>query len=199
MKDKIKKTFKFVFGNDKDIASTFGVSCFITGICLSLFTFMFKINSRESTFLIYTSSMCFFLWILITQGVKIGIKTVDKFVVELIRALFALLILSYSLSISLKLKTYNDLSFYSHAIIMAIFLLICVYYFVTKTKWFLSFIKKIFFQIKDKLFSKKTENKFKIAIENTTAFLVSLSGLIIAVGTIITAIIQFSSVFNKLH
>lgn len=193
MIDKIKKLIKLFFGSDKDIRSTFGISLFFTGLCLSLFAFMFETNSRESIFLIYASSICFFLWILMTQGVK----TADKCIVELIRVVFVLFFLSCSLSISLKLKTYNSLSFYAHATIMTILLLICAYYFVSKIKWFLLFIKRMYFQIKNKLFPNKTENRLKMAVENATAFLASLSGLIIAVGTIITAIIQvFSTVFK---
>lgn len=193
MIDKIKKLIKLVFGSDKDIRSTFGISLFFTGLCLSLFTFMFETNSRESIFLIYASAICFFLWLFITYGSEIA----DKLILTLVRVLLSLLFLSIALSIFLKLETYNNsFSFYLNAVIMIILLLICAYYYVSKAKWILSLMKKMYIQIKDKLFFNKTENKFKLAVENTTAFLVSLSGLIIAVGSIVTAIMQLSSVFK---
>lgn len=193
-KNIIHKIIKLLYGSDEDLSFTVETSLFLTGITLLLFAMNFGNKTREYEFLICLSSSCFFLWILVTQG----INGFDKLLWGLFRFLLFFFLLFIALTIYLNLEKCSDPQFYGSASLMVIFFLLCFYYLIIKVKSIFRFFKKVFFQIRDRLFSvNRSSSNTRKFIENATSFLVLISGLLIAAKSIIEMIFQFFDYINK--
>lgn len=183
--DKLKKIIHKIsnvaFGTDENISFTLACAFFFTGTLLTLFAITFNQGSREFLALIYPSSLCFYLCLLIGQGY-------DKFyklLWEIMRFIFFLIFLLGALLIFLNLEKYNDIRFYVSITVMVILILFCFYYLVVKTKSIFRLLKKIFFQIRNKLFSiNHSSSGIKKIIENLTSFLLLIAGLLVAAKSI---------------
>ncbi len=193
MKAKIKQAFKIIFGTDENILFKLNISILISIAIFTLFSFLLSKGTFQANFFTLVSTVLLCIWIILTRGGD----TFEKFAYETVRLFAFLLILLFSLDACY--------SFYSskNKVIIAIFIILgilfCSYYFVSKLSDIFDFVKRIFLNIKIKLFNSKepATSKTKSLIENVTAFLVSIGALAIAIRTITDTIFQIINSFNK--
>lgn len=192
MKEKIKKIFRFIFGSDNSIFFKMSCSLFIMAITFAILGIL-SYEGSDNTFTII-SSVVFSIWLNIVQGAD----SVEKFVYELIRLSIFFLIFILSLCVCLSYALDNTSANVILVYLSCFGLLICIYYFISKTISIINFIKKIFSKIKAKLFNSPSPapNKIKALIENVTAFLVAVGGLTVAIKVITESIFQVLDYFK---
>lgn len=194
IKELAKKIYKLIFGTENNLTLTVSISFLITAIILFLFALLSQGNLNVNNAFIYMSALFFSLWILLIQGAD----SVDKFVCELVRLLLFSLILIYSLiSCWYVIQDKNSVNF-TLVILCSFGLCLCSIYFVSKVIDILNFIKKVFLQIKSKLFNttEPATTKATALIENVTAFLVAIGGFTVAIKAITETIFQIIDYFK---
>ncbi len=187
----IKRYIKMFFGTENNILLKLNFSLFISAILFLIFSIFAKEQNNlliYNTF-IYISSILFGCWLALAKEYDSIWETIK----ELIRLFVFFVILIYSLNFCLN----SCFSLYgTQLIIKSIFscigIIICSFYLMAKFIDIFILIKKVFTQIKHKLFNsiQPTTSKAKTLIENITAFLVSIAGLGIAIKTIIEPLID---------
>lgn len=194
MKKNIKKIFRFIFGSDNSIFFKMSCSLFIMAITFAILGILsYENQGSDNTFTII-SAVVFGIWLNIVQGVD----SVEKFMYELIRLSIFFLIFLLSLCVCLSYALDNASVNVILVYLSCLGLLICIYYFISKTISIINFIKKIFSKIKVKLFNSTNPapNKIKALIENVTAFLVAVGGLTVAIKVITESIFQVLDYFK---
>lgn len=191
MKEKIKKVIKKIFGTENNLFLKINLSCFFTGTLFCIFALMFEKEYPSQPNIIFTniSAILLAIWI-------ITLETKDKpwkIITEFFRLIFFFFILFFSLNFCINLSVkYNGFLLILFSIFSCIGMLLCSFYLVAKFIDIFIFAKKVFKQIKEKLFNsvQPATSKAKALIENITAFLVSIVGLGIAIKTIIEPLIN---------
>lgn len=191
MKEKIKKVIKKIFGTENNLFLKINLSCFFTGALFCIFALMFQKEypSQPTIIFSYISAILLAIWMA-------TLETKDKpweIIKEFIRLIIFFLILLYSLNFCINLSVnYSGFLLILFSTLSCIGILSCSFYFLAKFIDIFHFIKKVFTQIKQKLFNsvQPATSKAKALIENITAFLVSIAGLGIAIKTIIEPLIN---------
>ena len=191
MREKIKKFIKIIFGIENNITLKIDCSFFISAILFLTFSLIAKEQNNiqvYNTFLCISSSL-FGFWLAFIPNYT----SILDFFIELIR----LLIFSYFLYLSFNFcfylsAMYNGFLLILFSILSCIGILISTFYFISKFTNIFNWFKKIFNQVKEKLFNsvQPATSKAKALIENITAFLVSIAGLGIAIKAIIEPLIN---------
>lgn len=188
---KIKKIIKNFFGTENDILLKFSLSCFFTGILFMIFAFLFQNDTTQQptkTFT-YISGILFAIWLISIENEN-SIKETIK---ELFRLIFSFVVLILALDFCLNQSIhFNGLKLISYSLLSCIGILSCIFYLISKFIDILKLIKKIIIHLKNKLLNteKQTPSKIKSLIENTTAFLLAISGLGVAIKAIIVPLIN---------
>lgn len=163
------------------------LSFLITGILFFIFPI---INNTYITVEIfpYISGISIAIW-----AISLGNKNSYKMIIEFIKLLFFVCFLCSSLNFCIA-NNDNLQNRYAiiHSIISAFEIFYCAYYLISKFISIFNYTKNIFNQIKEKLFnSVQTETtKLKSFIENITALLTSIVGLIVIIKTIVEPLIN---------
>lgn len=189
MKQKIKKLFKIIYGNDSNIYFKLTVTFFIACIVFLLFMITAPQNSNEWLFFVTAFDMSFAIWLIMAKGAN----SATKFAYELLRLIIFIGTFIYSFYTLYFFDFYNNL----RIAISCIGLIASLYYFVVIFTTLFDFIKKLFNTIKSKLFNsvQSTESKIQKLIETITTFLVSIASLGVAIKTIIEPLVN---IFNQL-
>lgn len=191
MKEKIKKLIKIIFGTENNILLKLDCSFFISAILFLIFSlFIQKQNSIQAyTMFLYISAILFGFWLAFIGN--------SHSVQELFKELFRLYIFFIVLIFSLDFCINSCINVYGtelliKAILSCIGIISCSFYLIAKFIDIFLFTKKVFTQIKEKLFNsvQPATSKAKALIENITAFLVSIAGLGIAIKAIIEPLIN---------
>ena len=191
MKEKIKIIIKIIWGTENNLLLKLNLSFLFAGILFFAFAFMFQKEypSQPTMTFSYISGVLLAIWL-------ITLETKDKpmeIIREFIRLIIFFFILTYSLFFCVNLCVkYNGFSLILFSILSCIGILSCLFYLIAKFIDIFNFTKKIFKQIKEKLFNsvQPATSKAKALIENITAFLISIAGLGIAIKTIIEPFIN---------
>lgn len=191
MKGKIKKIINKIFGTKNNIWLKANLSCFFTGALFCIFALMFEKEypSQPTMVFSYISGLLLAIWL-------ITLESKDKpriIIIESIRLMAFFCILVYSLNFCINFSVeYNGFLLILFSILSCIGILLCSFYLIAKFIDIFYFVKKVFKQIKEKLFNsaQPATSKAKALIENITAFLVSIAGLGIAIRTIIEPLIN---------
>lgn len=191
MNEKIKKLIKILLGTENNLFLKINLSFFFTGALFSIFALMFQKEypSQPSTVFTYISEFLLAIW-LVTLESK---DKPGKIIVGFIRLIIIFFILFYSLNFCINLSVkYSGFLLVLFSILACIGILFCSFYLIAKFIDIFLFTKKVFKQIKEKLFNsvQPATSKAKALIENVTAFLVSIAGLGIAIKTIIEPLIN---------
>lgn len=198
IKDLFKKVFHLIFGIQNNIMFILSSSFLITAIIYIILAFISQENHNAATVFIYISGFLFSIWITLTQGPDSAPKFFGG-IVRLYVFLFLFILSLYNcLIFALEYSSTNNFMNIIIIIISSILLLLCSIYFVSRLMNILYFIKKIFAQIKIKLFNttNPATTKVKALIENITAFLVAIGGLTVAIKVITESIFQVMDYFK---
>lgn len=183
MKQKIKKLFKILYGNDNNISFKLTTTFFTACIIFLLFMINAPQNTNEWLFFVIAFDISFAIWLILAKGADSSLK----FAIELFRLMFFLGAFIYSF------YTFYFLNFYGNLriAISCIGLLVSLYYFVVIFTTLFDFVKKLFNTIKSKLFNSVQSAKgIPKLVENITTFLVSIAGLGVAIKTIIEPLVK---------
>lgn len=191
MKEKIKNIINKIFGTKNSIWLKANLSCFFTGALFCIFALMFQKEypSQPAIIFTYISAILLAIWM-------ITLETKDKpwkIITEVFRLIIFFFILYPSLNFCINLSVnYSGFLLLLFSILSCIGILFCSFYLIAKFIDIFLFTKKIFKQIKEKLFNsvQPATSKAKALIENITAFLISIAGLGIAIKTIIEPLIN---------
>lgn len=190
MKEKIKKIIKIIFGTQNNLLLKLNGSLFISAILFLIFFITIKEQNNPLAYNIffYMSAILFGFCLALIQNNSIW---------EILKELFRLYIFFIMLILSLNFCINSSINLYDNKLIIGsiascIFIIICSFYLIAKFIDIFVFVKKVFRQIKQKLFNstQPATSKAKALIENITAFLVSIAGLGIAIKTIIEPLIN---------
>lgn len=191
IKDVVKKLIKKIFGTENNIWLKANLSCFFTGFLFFIFALMLQKASPSQPTMVFTyiSEILLSIWF-------ITLESKDKpweIIKEFFRLMIFFFILVYSLHFCINLSVnYNGFSLIVLSILSCIGILLCSFYLIAKFIDIFLFTKKVFKQIKEKLFNsvQPATSKVKALMENITAFLVSIAGLGIAIKAIIEPLIN---------
>lgn len=191
MKENIKNVIKKLFGTENNLFIKINLSCFFTGTLFCIFALMFQKEypSQHAIIFTYISAILLAIWM-------ITLETKDKpwkIITEVFRLIIFFFILYPSLNFCINLSVnYSGFLLLLFSILSCIGILFCSFYLIAKFIDIFLFTKKIFKQIKEKLFNsvQPATSKAKALIENITAFLISIAGLGIAIKTIIEPLIN---------
>lgn len=191
MKEIIKKIIRVIFGTQNNLFIKMNLSCFFTGVLFCIFALMLQEEYPSQPTTIFSNISGFLLgtW-LITLETK---DKPSKIIGEVFRLIIFFFILYPSLNFCINLSiNYSGFLLLLFSILSCIGILFCSFYLIAKFIDIFLFTKKIFKQIKEKLFNsvQPATSKAKALIENITAFLVSIAGLGIAIKTIIEPLIN---------
>lgn len=191
MKKSIKKILINILGNQNNLYIKLNCSIIISGILFTIFSIMAQ---NQHAVQAYNTFSCIAGILL---GIWLSIIQYNNSLIDFFKKLFLLLIffiififsLDFCINWGLKLSGFK---FFSGSILSCLGIIACSFYFISKFVDIFIFVKKIFIQIKQKLFnsSQSATSKIKSLIENITAFLVSIAGLGIAIKTIIEPLIN---------
>lgn len=194
MKESVKKIFKAIFYDKNSVILKLNISLFITAIIFSIFALLSQEISGSSFILTIISAFYFSIWLILIKGSN----SIQKFLFELS--------LLYIFFVILLLSIYGCLNFilnYNSSNIIVIIasslgLFCCIFYLTSKLIIIFSLIKKVFTQIKLRLYNTNNPapTKIKTLIENITAFLAALGALTIAIRVIVESIFQIISYFK---
>lgn len=188
---KIKKLIKIIFGTENNILLKLNCSLFISAILFLIFSILVKKQNNlqaYNTFL-YTSSILFGSWLALAKEYD-SIWEIFK---ELLRLFLFFIILIFSLNFCISSSIHlHGVDLIIKSIFSCIGIISCSFYLIAKFIDIFILIKKVFMQVKQKLFNsfQPATSKAKSLVENITAFLVSIAGLGIAIKTIIEPLIN---------
>ena len=178
-------------GSLSNITLKLNCSFFISAILFLIFSVFVKEQNNIQAYNIFLgiSSLLFGFWLSFLPPYD----SMWGFSQELIRLFIIFIILIPSLNFCIK----SSISLHGvELIVKSIFSCICIiiscFYLISKFIDIFIWFKKIFKQIKEKLFNsvQPATSKAKALIENITAFLISIAGLGIAIKTIIEPLIN---------
>lgn len=191
MKEKIKNVIKKVFGTENNLFIKINLSCFFTGVLFCIFALMFQKEYPSQPSIIFSCISCILLaiWLITLESKDRPWEIIKEFI--RLMAFFFSLFFSLNFCINLSIS-YNGFLLILFSILSCIGILSCSFYLVAKFIDIFNFAKKVFTQIKQKLFNsvQPATSKAKALIENITAFLVSIAGLGIAIKTIVEPLIN---------
>lgn len=186
---KLKSIVVNIFGTKNNIKSKLNLSFFITGIFFFFLIVLFKDNNTIASAYTIVSGTLLAFWIISSKNVN----SLYDYFWEVLRFIFFFVLLFISLYISIvEIPVSQGIKFLGLLLLSSILLLCCSFYYISKFADIFTIIKNAFVQAKDRLFdSIQTEtSKTKALIENVTAFLVSITGLGIALKTIVEPLIN---------
>ncbi len=195
MKQKIKNIFKILFGTNSDILLKINFSSLITGIIFFILAVGTPENNPNSAEIFtYIAGICFAIWINIIQE----FDSASKFMTEFSRLTIFFIIFIFSAYNCLTFSSNYDSNSIVKVAFSSVGLFLCSFYFVSKLMSIFNFIKKMFRNIKIKLFNSDNpaNSKTKALIENITAFFVSIGGLTVAIKVIAESIFQVFDYFK---
>lgn len=195
MKQKIKIIFKILFGVNSDILLKINFSSLITGIIFFILAVgTLENNPNSAEIFTYISSFCLAIWISVMQESD----STSKFMTEFIRLTIFFIIFIFSAYNCLTFSLNYDSNSVVKVAFSSIGLFLCSFYFVSKLMSIFNLIKKMFRNIKIKLFNSDspTNSKIKSLIENITAFLVAIGGLTVAIKVITESVFQIFDYFK---
>ena len=190
----LKKAFNLIFDVRNNIMFILSSSFLITAIIFILLALISQENRNASTIFTYISGFLLSVWINLVQESN----STQKFAGGLTRlfVFFIIFILSLynCLDFAIEYNSQNTIK----TILSSIGLLLCTIYFVSRLMNIFSFVKRMFAQIKMKLFNttNPATTKAKALIENITAFLVAIGGLTVAIKVITESIFQVMDYFK---
>lgn len=186
----MRQIIKNIFGINNNMTLKIHISCFITGILFSIFAIMNqKINISVSETFSVLSGVLLAIWLITAQDTN----SVWEIFKEFMRLFACFVILIFSLEFCIvSVYNFQGIQLIVRSILYCVGLLCCSIYLVSKFFDIFSFFKKIFKQIKVKLFGSVNpdSNRIKTLIENTTTILVSIAGLGVAIKTIVEPLIK---------
>lgn len=189
--EKIKKFMYNIFGVKENVRSKLAISFFIVCIIFFLFLMDAPENTYEFTFFMLAFDISFSLWLIIAKGAD----SATKFVIELVRLIVFLGFLLFSIYFFYFFDFYNGIKRIIYAILSIIGLFTSVFYFISLFNAIYNFSKNIFEKIKSKLFGsihsadEKTKS-FTSFIQNISALLVAIGGLVLTVKGVIEPLIK---------
>lgn len=191
MKRKISTIIKYIFGTQNNILLKLNISLFISAILFYIFAILIKDQSNPEPYntFIYISSILFFIWMLFAQYNN----SIRELMFEIVRLITFFCILVFSLNFCINTSIgLSGVRLISCSILSCIGIIGCSFYLTSKFIDIFALVKKIFTQIKQKLFDsdQPSTSKIKSLIENITAFLVSIAGLGVAIKAIIEPLIN---------
>lgn len=193
MKQTVKKIIKVIFGNSDNLRFKIVVTSFVMAIIFCLLALVSAENNSAINIFTIMSSIFFSAWLIIVQGSD----SASKFLYEFVRLLVFLLIFIYSLQYCAQFalgQSSNTL----FVVLSCLGLFLCAFYFISKFADIFEFVKKVFRQIKIKLFNtaNPAKTKFTALLENITAFWVAVGGFTVAIKVIVESIFQTLSYFE---
>jgi len=191
MKEKIEKIIKIIFGTQDNLLLKLNCSFFISAILFLIFSIIIREQNNPQAYntFLNISATLFGSWLAILQD-NHSIFGIFK---ELIRLLIFFITLIFSLHFCISSSiNLHGIYLTIGSIASCIGIIICSFYLTAKFIDIFVLVKKVFKQIKQKLFNsvQPATSKAKALIENITAFLVSIAGLGIAIKTIIEPLIK---------
>lgn len=191
MKEKTKKIIKTIFGTENNLFIKMNLSCFFTGVLFCIFALMFQKEypSQPTTVFSYISGILIAIWMITLEPKDKPYRIIKEFC----RLIVFFFILFPSLDFCINLSVnYSGFLLILFSISSCIGILSCSFYLIAKFIDIFHFTKRIFTQIKQKLFNsvQPATSKARALIENITAFLVSIAGLGIAIKTILEPLIN---------
>ncbi len=167
---------------------------FITAIIFFILTILSNQNSNSSTTFNFISGILWSIWLEIVQYTN----SIKKFFLELFRFCIFLIIFSLSLYYCFIYIVDSTLVNTICVYLSCFGIFLSTFYFISKIISMIIFFKKITSIIITKLYntSDLVPNKIKALIENVTAFLVAIGGLLIAIKVITESIFQLMNYFK---
>ena len=193
MKEKLKKMFSSIFGTQEKIMIKINISFLITSLVFLVFAVAYQSVYEKESYFTFISAIFFAVWIVLTNGVD----SMDELAFGAIRIAVFLLVFLFSFNYSLQYIVNDRKVSLLGLSVSVIGITSCIIYLVCKMIDILNFVKKIFAQIKLKLFNtdKPATSKTKALIENATAFLIAIGGFAIAIKTIVETLYQIAEYF----
>lgn len=194
IKEIVKKTFNLIFDVQNNIMFILSSSFLITAVIFILLALISQENRNASTVFTYISGFLLSIWINLVQESD----SAQKFISGLARLYVFFIIFIFSLYNCLVFAIEYNSQNILKIIMSSIGLLLCSIYFVSRLMNIFNFVKRMFAQIKMKLFNttNPATTKAKALIENITAFLVAIGGLTVAIKVITESIFQVMDYFK---
>lgn len=191
MKRKISTIIKNIFGTQNNILLKFNIALFISAILFYIIALLIKDQNNTEPYntFVSISSILFFIWMLFAQYNN----SIREFMFETVRLITFFCIIIFSLNFCINTSiSLSGARLIGGSILSCIGIIGCSFYLTSKFIDIFSLVKKIFAQIKQKLFDsdQPSTSKIKSLIENITAFLVAIAGLGVAIKTIIEPLIN---------
>lgn len=191
MKIKIKKIIKTIFGTENYILLKFSLSCFFTGILFFALALYFQNDNTTQPTMTFTyiSGILLAIWLITIENRDSAWEIIK----ELFRLIISFIFLIFSLNFCLnQSKHLIGFKLVFLSTLSCIFILLCLFYLISKFVDILKSIKLAVKHFKNKLFGseKPTTSKIKSLIENITAFLVTIAGLGVAIKTIVEPLLN---------
>lgn len=193
MKEKLKKIFSSIFGTQENIMIKINISCFIASVIFFMFAFTYQTDYGKESYFTFISAFFFAMWIILTGGVD-SLGTLASGTTRLF-CFLCIFVGSFSYSLQYVVND-KEISLLRLGV-SVVGIVLCITYVVCKMVDIFNFVKKLFGQIKLKLFNtdKPATNKAKALIENSTAFMIAIGGFAIAIKTIVETIYQIMEYF----
>ncbi len=190
MKNKIKKMIKIIWGTTENLKLKINISLFFTSIVLSALALLYDPSSTACEYLMYAATFFMVTWVISTNNEASAAKLCEEF----FRLIVFLIVLLFSLQLSLSLSYYGNSGIFIGILFTCLGIFYCIFYIVSKLSDILSLIHELFKKIKMHLFNstQSATNKFTALIENITAFLVTVGALTIAIKTIVETTFQIA-------
>lgn len=151
MKRKISTIIKNIFGTQNNILLKFNIALFISAILFYIFAILIKDQSNPEPYntFVYISSILFFIWMLFAQYNN----SIREFMSEIVRLIIFFCILVFSLNFCINTSiNLSGIRLISGSILSCIGIIGCSFYLISKFIDIFALVKKIFTQIKQKLF-----------------------------------------------
>ena len=170
MKIKIKKIIKTIFGTENYILLKFSLSCFFTGILFFALALYFQNDNTTQPTMTFTyiSGILLAIWLITIENRDSAWEIIK----ELFRLIISFIFLIFSLNFCLnQSKHLIGFKLVFLSTLSCIFILLCLFYLISKFVDILKSIKLAVKHFKNKLFGseKPTTSKIKSLIENITA------------------------------
>lgn len=191
MKNIFRKIIKIIFGTEDNLLLKLNGSLLASGLLFLFLAIVFEGQENTQVYetFSYISAILIAIWLLIITNND----TVLEFAIEAVRlfAFFTGFIFSLNFCLNDSINS-QGFDFLIKSTLYCIVIVACFFYLIAKFLDILTYTKKLLIQLKGKLFDSvsPTASKAKGFIENTTAFLVAIASLGVAVKTIIEPILN---------
>lgn len=182
-----------VFGSEINLRMKLSLSFLTSSLIFIIFAFIYHMNFNGDSVFTYISAVFFTLWLLILKEKD----ALDSVMWEFVRIVAFFWCFIGTTKYCVNICVYNQELSIIKMFLSCLGMFFCTYYLACKVTDIFGFVKKMFKQLKIKLFNSDAPatSKVRSLIENCMAFLASITAFAVAIKTITETIFQMVEYF----